>query len=50
MRLHPVLTEKLSAAVALTPVLPATRRDARLPEVPMNAFDQVLVEVRESMQ
>jgi len=34
MPLHPVLLEKLNAALAPTPTPPLTRRDARLPVVP----------------
>jgi hypothetical protein len=34
MSLHPVLLEKLNAALAPTLPLSLTRRDARLPEVP----------------
>jgi len=33
MTLHPVLAEKLSAALAPAPSFPLTRRDARLPAV-----------------
>ena len=34
MTLHPILAEKLSAALAPAPPLARTRRDARLPAVP----------------
>ena len=34
MSLHPVLAEKLSAALAPTVPFPLTRRDAELPQVP----------------
>jgi hypothetical protein len=37
MGLHPILAEKLSAAVAATPPVALTRRDARLPEIPGKA-------------
>lgn len=37
MSLHPVLAEKLSAALAPSTVLSATRRDARLPRLPGKA-------------
>lgn len=34
MSLHPVLAEKLNAAMTATPPAPLTRRDVRLPQVP----------------
>ena len=37
MNLHPVLAEKLSAALAPTPPVPLTPRDARLPSLPNKA-------------
>ena len=41
MALHPVLNEKLSAAVAAEPALAATRRDAVLPAVPGKAHSVI---------
>lgn len=41
MALHPVLNEKLSAAVAAEPALAATRRDAALPAVPGKAHSVI---------
>lgn len=34
MSLHPVLVDKLNVALSPAPVVPSTRRDARLPDVP----------------
>lgn len=43
--LHPILTEKLSAALAPVPPFSLTRRDARLPAVPGKAHTVVLNEL-----